>query len=336
MISEKLSQLESSKDESNNNNNNKVYIPNIHYKTNSFNSIKKDLKLNSNDIINNTQPNQEKVKLCSQKKINLSEDNNNNDSIEHPLVFYALGKVKNPKVNANNIKLYTSQGFRSSSNDMFERNMFSINSSCYDELRKKKGYSTIKQQILEENDYLNPLKIYKSFHKYDVSNNCVNQETYNLAKKKFYSRDRHSNIKKGLYITKKEFNEQKNILLNKKDFKSIDLKEKGKRPEEDSADYKNKTINTDININNNKYIFKDPNDYTKENLKSKEWKFDRNYKIFIKHKNWWKSNRYVNINNNYIILILFLGNLHKQKYQKMLQIGLMLFQSGSMNNLKNI
>ena len=299
MISEKLSQLESSKDEINNNNN-KVFIPNIHYKTNSFNALKKDLKINNNYIVNNTQPNQEKEKLekfRSQKKINLSEDNNHNDSIEHPLVFYALGKIKNPKINNSNIKLYTSQGFRSSANDVFERNLFSINSSCYDDLRKKKGYSTIKQQILEENDYLNPLKIYKSFHKYDVRNNCINQETYNLAKKKFYSRDRHSNIKKGLFITKKEFLEQKKNLLNKKESKSIDFKEKEKSPVEDNnVDYKNKTINTDTNINNAKFIFKDPNDYTKEKLKSKEWKFDRNYKIFIKHKNWWKSDKYVKIN----------------------------------------
>ena len=291
MISEKISHLESSKDEINNNN--KVFIPNIHYKTNSFNSLRKDLKLNCNSINNNSQPIQEKEKYGSQKQINLSEDNNNNDSMEHPLVFYTLGKIKAPKINSSNIKLYTSQGFRSSSNDMFERNLFSINSSYYDELRKKKEYSTIKQQILEENDYLNPLKIYKSFHKYDVHNNCINQETYNLAKKKLYSRDRLSNIKKGLFITKKEFNEQKKNLLNKKESKSIDFKEKEKRSSEDNVNYKNKVINTDINVNNNKYIFKDPNDYTKENLNSRNLKFDRNYKIFIKHKNWWKIDKYV-------------------------------------------
>ena len=291
MISEKISHLESSKDEINNNN--KVFIPNIHYKTNSFNSLRKDLKLNCNSINNNSQPIQEKEKYGSQKQINLSEDNNNNDSMEHPLVFYTLGKIKAPKINSSNIKLYTSQGFRSSSNDMFERNLFSINSSYYDELRKKKEYSTIKQQILEENDYLNPLKIYKSFHKYDVHNNCINQETYNLAKKKLYSRDRLSNIKKGLFITKKEFNEQKKNLLNKKESKSIDFKEKEKRSSEDNVNYKNKAISTDINVNNNKYIFKDPNDYTKENLNSRNLKFDRNYKIFIKHKNWWKIDKYV-------------------------------------------
>ena len=70
---------------------------------------------------------------------------------------------------------------------------------------------------------------------------------------------------------------------------------------------KYKTINTDININStknddnneinnnkdNKYYFKDPTDYTKEELKSKNWRFDRNYKMFIKHKNWWKCDKYV-------------------------------------------
>ena len=56
----------------------------------------------------------------------------------------------------------------------------------------------------------------------------------------------------------------------------------------------NKTLNTEIN--NNKYIFKDPNDYTRKELISKNWRFDRNLKQFIKHKNWWKPDKYVIIN----------------------------------------
>ena len=31
----------------------------------------------------------------------------------------------------------------------------------------------------------------------------------------------------------------------------------------------------------------------KEELMSKNWRFDRNYKMFIKHKNWWKCDKYV-------------------------------------------
>ena len=275
--------IESSKEKEINSNN--AYIPNLQYKSNSFKSLKKDLIINNN--INNanntnytqTNPNSKKTKM------NLSLENNDSE-LEHPLVFYALGKVKNKSIN-NNIGLFTSQGFRSSSNDMIYRNMFSLNSSCFDDIKKNKEYSTIKKQILEENDYLNPIKIYKSFHKYDVHNNCINQETFNLTKKKYYSRDRISNIKTGLYLTKTQFNEQKKNLLQN--------------------NTKYKTINTDVNTNNasssnnnksdngNTYYFKDPNDYSKEELKSKQWRFDRNYKVFIKHKNWWNKDKYVNI-----------------------------------------
>ena len=49
-------------------------------------------------------------------------------------------------------------------------------------------------------------------------------------------------------------------------------------------------MKTEGNINN-RYIFKDPNDYTKKELKSKEWRFDRNFTKFIKHRNWWIPNR---------------------------------------------
>lgn len=286
--------IEEKNSPSENSNENNI-IPNLKYKTNSFNTLKKNVNQNNNNsTIGQTEPNQ--IKTYYNKNINLTEENKNK---EHPLLFYTLGKVNNYKIYNSNIPLYTSQGFRSSSNDMMKRNLLSINTSYYDELKKKKGNSTIRQQIIEENDYLNPLKIYKSFHKYDVSNNCINQETYNLAKKKMYSKDIISNIKKGLYITKKEFIEQKKKILDDNKSKSIDLKEKNSdlhlRKSLDNDKIKNgqmnKTINTETNIN--KYIFKDPNDYTREDLIGKNWRFDRNNKIFIKHKNWWKIDKYV-------------------------------------------
>ena len=192
-----------------------------------------------------------------------------------------------------------------------KRNLFSIHTSLYDELRKKKDYSTINNQIIEDNDYLNPIKIYKSFHKYNVPNNCINGETYNLAKKKMYSKDIISNIRKGLFITKKDFIEQKQKALNQKISKSIDLKEKRQdlqlkhsidNTKIEKNEYLNKTINTERI--NNKFIFKDPNDHTKEELKSKDYKFDRNNKMFIKHKNWWKPDKYVIINYYFILKII--------------------------------
>lgn len=256
---------------------------NLKYKTNSFNIFKSNLQLNANKNNNNNT-----LKNPYTKKMNLSLENNDSE-LEHPLVFYALGKIKNKNkmINNNNLALYTSQGFRSSSNDMIKRNMFSINASCFDNMKKNKEYSTIKKQILEDNNYLNPIKIYKSFHKYDVDNNCINQETFNLTKKKYYSRDRLSKIKTGLYLTKKEFYEQKkNLLENKNKYKTINT--------DINIDSTKNDDNNEINNNkDNKYYFKDPTDYTKEELKSKNWRFDRNYKMFIKHKNWWKCDKYV-------------------------------------------
>lgn len=262
--------------------------PNINYRPKSF---KNEIKLDDKEINIHTQPNEEKI--LSKKDLNIAK--NNNDIKEHPLLFYALGKVNKEKIDNISFPLYTSQGFQNSPNNLIKRNLFSINSSCFDELKKKKEYSSIKKQSLEETDYSKNFTLYNLYHKFDVYNNCINQETYNLARKKFYSRDIFSNIKKGLLITKKEFNEEKNRLMNKVS-KSIDLKEKkvelsfdkNKNLENNEKLYK--TIKTEGNINN-RYIFKDPNDYTKKELKSKEWRFDRNFTKFIKHRNWWIPNR---------------------------------------------
>ena len=275
-------------------------IPNIENKTNSFNGLKINLNHNNNSANNQTQQNQEKTFY---NKINLTEENNK--SKDHPLLFYALGKLNKNIIDNNTIPLYTSQGFRSSSNDVIKRNLLSIHTSYFDELKKKKDNTIINNQIKEENDYLNPIKIYKSIHKYNIHNNCINQETYNLAKKKMYSKDILSNIKRGLLITKKDFIEQKNKALNEKHSKFIDLKEKSydlklkhsfDNTKTDKNEYLNKTINTERI--NNKFFFKDPIDHTKEELKGKEWRFDRNNKIFMKHKNWWKPDKYVIININ--------------------------------------
>ena len=135
-------------------------------------------------------------------------------------------------------------------------------------------------------------------------------ETYNLTKKKMYSRDRYSNIKTGHNISKKEFIEQKKNLLHRDLSKSLDFKKRHINEFENSLDdskneNKAKLYNT-INAenSNNKVIFKDPNDYTKEVLKERNFKFDRNNKIFLKHRNWWNVEKYVI--NLFIFFINFL------------------------------
>ena len=261
--------------------------PNIKYRTNTFNLFKDNSDKNNNNLIK-TQPNQEKDKTFFNKNITVS---NNNNSMDHPLVFYALGKINESKIENKTIPLYTSQGFRSHSNDLIKRNILSYNSTFFDNLKNKKQNNTINHKIIEENDYLNPIKIYKSFHKYIPNKNCENQETYNLAKKKMYSRDIFSNIKKGMYISKNEFMDQKNRLINEKTkIKKPKIKIQNSLDDSKFDDNKKHYISSHTE-NNDKFIFKDPIDHTREDLKSKDWRFDRNYKKFIKHKNWWKSDK---------------------------------------------
>ena len=298
-----------------NHNCNQTFFPNMKYRKNILDSPRNDIEQNNNKSLNikpqASQSNQEKASNAQNN--NLTE--NNSTPREHPLVFYALGKVSGVKEKNLGIPLYTSQGFRSNSNDLLKRNMHSIHTSYYDELKKKKEYGLINNQIIDENNYLQPIKVFKSFHKYDVKDSCINQETYNITKKKLFSRDRYSNIKKGLNITKKQFIEEKNKFLKEKVSRSIEVKDNKNNKLLDSFDnnYNNttldnnknqlyKTINTDINCS--KSIFKDPNDYTIEELKSNDWRFDRNFTKFIKHKNWWKSDKYVIIYKYILIYIL--------------------------------
>ena len=303
-------------DDISNHNCNQTFFSIMKYRKNMLDSPRCETEHNVNKSINIktqiSQLNQEKT--FYPKNNNLTEDNKT--PREHPLVFYALGKTPGPDKNKMSIPLYTSQGFNSNSNDLLKRNMYSIHTSYYDELKKKKEYATIKNQIIEENNYLKPLRVFKSFHKYDVKESCINQETYNITKKKLFSKERFSNIKKGINITKKQFIEEKNNFLRNKISKSIEIKEDNNKilnsfdnnynitkPDNNNNNALYKTINTGIKAN--KSIFKDPHDYTIEELKSNDWRFDRNFTKFIKHKNWWKSDKYVIIYKYILIYILF-------------------------------
>lgn len=246
-------------------------------------------------------------KSCNQNKISESSDtfkeiknNFKDEKIEnkkvHPLNFYALGEVHSPS------KFITtfapSKGFRSSSNDLIRRNIFSINTRYYDELKKIKQYSSINQQKISENDYMHPLKVYNSFHKYNMPSNSVNTETYNLTKEKLFASDHYSTIKAGRNITREEFYDQKGMLLSKtgmdlssnnKNHLSIDSVEK----KDIKKKYENiKTEGNDKvskSLCSTSFVFKDPNDYKKEKLLYNDYHFDRNNKQFLKIKNWWKK-----------------------------------------------
>jgi hypothetical protein len=244
------------------------------------------------------------------------KENKNPKKDIHPLDFYALGKVHDPPI-------YTStfchnKGFRSTSNDLITRNLFSLNTTQFDNLKKNKFNSTLSQQNIKENNYLRPLDVYNTYQKYSIPSNVVNTETYNISKEKIFTKSCLSSIKKGIRLSLSNFMDYKkqlmteNISMNKtmKD-KCIERKrtesenrKKGNRSNEinnrlDSLESieknkKNNSINNGISNNDIlggitkppiKYI--NPIDFTKKDLKSNMLYFDKNNQQFLRHKNWW-------------------------------------------------
>ena len=235
----------------------------------------------------------------------LTEENkniNNNDQ-EHPLDFYALGKVKNcPKYIPN---FSPNRAFYSTSNDLITRNIFSLNTKKYDNLKNNKNFSALSQQNIDENNYLKPLEIFKTYKKSNLPSNAINTATYNIAKEKIFTKSNISLIKKGNNLTFNTFMDyKKNAILNLK-------RNNNKSANDEKIKEKNlQRINTESNynyINKNREIKKkygfshdnftefnkpiiqyiNPIDYSKQKLKNNTFYFDKNNQQFLKHKNWW-------------------------------------------------
>ena len=129
----------------------------------------------------------------------------------YPLDFYALGKVHDPPI-------YTStfchnKGFYSTSNDLITRNLFSLNTTQFDNLKKNKFNSTLSQQNIKENNYLRPLDVYNTYQKYSIPSNVINTETYNIAKEKLFAKSCVSFIKKGIRLSHSNFMDYKKQLI---------------------------------------------------------------------------------------------------------------------------
>ena len=69
--------------------------------------------------------------------------------------------------------------------------------------------------------YLTPLNVFKTIQKYDLPNNVINQETYNIAKEKLFAKDILSTIRKGRCISKNDLIFQKQNLMNKNNNKYL-------------------------------------------------------------------------------------------------------------------
>lgn len=166
-----------------------------------------------------------------------------------PLEFYALGKLD---LSHKHLPSFSPlRGFQSTSSDIFNRNLLSVNTRYYEDKQneKVKPAVSIKDQNIKDNNYLDPFNPYKSFHKCNLSGNFANKETYNLYKKKLYAKDfDFSSIKKGRNVTLNEFYELKGNII--KSFNKGDNNSRNINCFSFEGDRINKINNTSTVINN--------------------------------------------------------------------------------------
>ena len=203
---------------------------------------------NSKDI---SQNNEGKKNKSLKEKYKIVQEN-------HPLEFYALGKI-NTNLYKNSSTFYNSSSLSSprltvnnKTNNLFERNLLSINNSYFEHLKKVKNSSPVNQLNIEENNYLNPLLILKKRKDEKIEcqkrNNINSLEWLNIIKNKLYSVDIKSKIKFGTNVSRNQFYEEKNkIILSPR------------RIQNNSVDYINQNKTSyQFENNNNSY---DGNDY---------------------------------------------------------------------------
>ena len=276
-----------------------------------FKNYIKEVNLNQNKIdFEKDQSMKINCNFLNNKKDNNNSPNKNeeNNKIFHPLEFYGLGKVNNYRKIRSFIT--SNNGFRSTSNNLLKRNYFSINNRNFDELKNTipKLQSTIDQQNISENNYLTPTDTFNLVYKYNLPSNVVNQETYNIAKEKLFSKDIFSSIKKGKLLSRNDFLSQKRnlIRINEKKF----LTPKNKSINYETSKYIKKN-NSSINIRDkssdiNNYkekknlehssstiLFnpKNPKDLTEQKLINTVTHFDKNYSEIVRDRNWWKAKK---------------------------------------------
>ena len=237
--------------------------------------------------------------------------NNKLNSDVHPLDFYTLGKVHDPPKFTSSF--CQNRAFRSTSNDLITRNVFSLNNWEYDNLKNNKKPSILSKQNIKENNYLKPLDVYKTFQKYNLNSNVVNKETYNIEKEKIFVKSNISTIRKGMNLTFSNFINCKKQLLTENSIKNNNTKamrdiiddknlqriktEGNIKKNKTNDEFKNRYefpeitkngLNSDrSNINKSKLRYINPIDYSKKELKGNCLYFDKNNQQFLRHKNWW-------------------------------------------------
>lgn len=294
----------------------------IPQKQDNNNNDEKNTKFNNIDV---SKPQSMEINSSSLKELKQNNNNNplnTNDKLQknfnlHSIDFYALGKVPPYQKNTNFIP--PNNGFRSTSNNLIKRNYFSINNRYFDDLKNiyPKKQATIYEQNIEENNYLTPLSVFNTVQRYDLPNNVVNQETYNIAKEKLYAKDIFSTIRKGKPLSRNDFFAQKKNLMednknklfytpsnkslnndnnNTKELKrynsSVNIKEYERDLKNEMIINKEKNEQKLIHSSSTKaFIPKNPKDITKEILTNRNLLFDKNHSQIVRDRNWWKINK---------------------------------------------
>ena len=212
----------------------------------------------------------------------------------HPLDFYTLGKIPSNTIYHN---LEWNKGIKSTSNDIINRNALSINTQKFNRVDIHKRITNLYEQNITENNYMEPIKIYKTYEKYNLPKYATNIEMYKLMKEKYFARDIHSPIAQGKCLSQKDFVKQKGKIMKKENINidNLSLNKDTKLKEKKSEEIKNHTKNEEIkDISKTHYsqiIYKDPNDYSKQDLKSNTFYFDKNRNQMLKPKKWIFENK---------------------------------------------
>ena len=201
-----------------------------------------------------------------------------NKSVFHPIEFYALGKIPTGTVYPS---FQWNKGIKSTSSNIIDRNILSINTKKFNQMYPYKKLSDLSQQNVTENNYMKPVKLYKTREKYNLPNNSSNFEIYKIMKEKYFSQDIQSPIAKGKLLNKTDYLKQKENSTKKIEFKKIEeIKDynQGNDKSEIKNDKKSRTTS--------EFFFKDPNDYSKMLMKNNTFYFAQNNTQMIQPKKW--------------------------------------------------
>ena len=219
---------------------------------------------------------------------------------QHPLEFYALGKINkniyNNLSNFDNSSSLSSPRLRAynSSHNLFDRNLLSVNNSYFDQLKQVKKIATLDQLNKNENSYVNPLLIYKirkEENKENQKRNNINSlEWLNIIKSKLFSIDIKSRIKNGTNISRNQFYEQKNkIILSPKKSKENNINQNNTSYQFENKSKLSDGIDYNYNTNTNGSF---ENIFGSRRFKKDNEKLNSLKKIYLKQEkisDYWKK-----------------------------------------------